>query len=62
MLQVMDNMEASWVLYVEVGTFTHLEQSKISLLTVNRSGIVTLTVQPDLIVSVIFMYYAGDYL
>jgi len=44
MLQVMDNMEASCVVYVKVGTFTHLEQSKISLLMVNKSGIVTLTV------------------
>jgi len=55
MLQVMDNMEASCVFYVKVGTFTHLEQSKVFLLTVNKSGIVTLTVQHDLIVSVIFM-------
>ena len=62
MLQVMDNMEVSCVFYVKVGTFTHLEQSKISLLTVNQSGIVTLTVQHDMIVSVIFMSYPGDYL
>jgi len=55
MLQVMDNMEASCVIYVKVGTFTHLEQSKIFLLIVKESGIVTLTVQHDLIVSVIFM-------
>jgi len=55
MLQVRDNMEASCVIHVKVGTFTHLEQSKISLLTVNESGIVTLTVQPDMMVSVIFM-------
>jgi len=62
MLHVMDNMEASCVIYVKVGTFTHLEQSKISLLTVNKSGIVTLTVQHDMIVSVIFMQYPGDHL
>jgi hypothetical protein len=55
MLQVMDNMEASCVFYVKVGTFTHPEQSKIFLLTVKKSGIVTLTVQHDLIVGVIFM-------
>jgi hypothetical protein len=55
MLQVMDNMEASCVFYVNVGTFTYLEQSKISLLTVNNSGIVRLTIQHDMIVSVIFM-------
>jgi len=31
MLQDMNNMEASFVLYVKVGTFTHLEQSTNSL-------------------------------
>jgi hypothetical protein len=55
MLQVMDNMEASCIFYVKVGTFTHHEQSKISLLTVNNSGIVMITIQHDRIVSVIFM-------
>jgi len=55
MLQVMDNMEASCGVYVKVGTFTYPEQSKIFLLTVKKSGIVTLTVQHDLIVSVIFI-------
>jgi hypothetical protein len=55
MLQVMDNMEASCVFYVKVGTFTHPEQSKISHLTVNKSGIVKLTVQHDLIVRVSFI-------
>jgi len=54
MLQVMDSMEASCVFYVKVGMFTHLEQSKIFLLIVKKSGTVTLTVQHDLIVSVIF--------
>jgi len=51
----MDDMEVSWVFYVKVGTFTYLEQSKIALLTVNKSGIVTLTIQHDTIVSVSFM-------
>jgi len=55
MLQVMGNMEASCIFYVKVGMFTHLEQSKISLLTVNKSRIVTLTVQHDMIVSIIFV-------
>jgi hypothetical protein len=55
MLQVMDYMEVSRAFYVEVGTFPHLEPSKMSLLTVNKSGIVMLTVQHDLIVSVNFM-------
>jgi len=62
MLQVMDNMEASCVFYVKVGKFTHLQKSKISLQTVNNSGIVTLTVQHDMIVIVIFMQYPWDHL
>jgi hypothetical protein len=62
MLQDMDNMEACCVCYVKVGMFTHLEQSKISFLCVNKSVIVTLTVQHDMIVSMIFMQYPGDYL
>jgi len=62
MLQDMDNMETSCVFYVKVGTFSHLEQSKTPLLTVNKSGIVRLTVQHDLIVSISFMYYPRDYL
>jgi len=41
--------------YVKVGPFTHLEQSEISLLTVNKMGIVRLTVQHDLIASISFM-------
>jgi len=57
----MDNMEASCVFYVNVGIFTYLEQGTISLLTVNKMGIVRLTVQHDLIVSVSFMYYPVDY-
>jgi len=57
MLQVIDNMEASCVFFVKVGTFTHIQKSNISLLTVNNSGIVTLTVQHNMIVSVIFMQY-----
>jgi hypothetical protein len=61
MLQVMDNMEVSCIFYVKVSMFTHLEQSKIALLTVNKSGIMTLTVQHDMIVSVTSMLYPGDY-
>jgi len=60
MLQDMDNMEASCIFYVKVSTFTHLEQSTTSLLTVNKSGIVRLTVQHYLIVSISFMYYPWD--
>jgi hypothetical protein len=58
----MDNMEASCVFYVKVGTFTHPEQNTIFLLAVNKLGIVRLTVQYNLIVSVCFMSYPGDYL
>jgi len=53
-------MEAICVFSVKVGTFTHLEQSKTSLLTVNKMGIVRLTIQHDLIVDVSLMYYPGD--
>jgi len=60
MLQDMDNMEASSVIYVRVSTFTHLEQSKTSLLIVSKSGIVRLTVQHDLMVSISLMYFPGD--
>jgi hypothetical protein len=62
MLQDMDNMEAICIFYVKVGTFTHLEQSITSLLTDNYTGILTPTVQHDVIVSVSFVYYPGDYL
>ena len=60
MLQDIDNMEASCVFYVKVSTFTHLEQRKTSRLTVNKSGIVRLTVKHDLILSICFMYYPRD--
>jgi hypothetical protein len=55
MLQDMDNMEASCILYLKVSTFTHLDQSKISLLTVNKSEIVRLTIQHGWIVEANFM-------
>jgi len=60
MLQDMDNLEASCIFYVKVSKFTHLEQSKASLLTVNKLGRVWLTIQHDLIVSVSLMYYPRD--
>jgi len=55
MLQVMNNMEVRCAFFVKVSTFTHFKQSKISLLTVTKSGIVTLTIKHDMIVSVSFM-------
>ena len=48
----MDNMEASCMFYVKVGMCTNLEESKISLLTVNKVGIVRLIRQHDLIVTI----------
>jgi len=55
MLQVLDNMELRCICYVKVSTFTHLEQSIIALMTVNKSGKMTLTVQHDKIVNVSFI-------
>ena len=60
MLQNIDHKEASCVFHVTVSTFTHLKQSKTSLLTVSESAIVRLTIQYDLIVSISFMYYPWD--
>jgi hypothetical protein len=60
MFQDLDNMEASCVIYVKVSKFTHLEQWKTNLLTVNQSGIVWRTIQQDFIVCVRLVYYAAD--
>jgi len=62
MLQEMDHMEASCVLYVKVGMFDQFEQRKFSVLTVTSLGIVMLTVHFDLIISVWFMYDPGNVL
>jgi len=55
MLQDMDNMEVRCMLYVNVDTFTHLQQSEMSVLSVNKPGIVWLTVQHDLNSTIGFM-------
>ena len=60
MLQDTDNMEASCIFSLKVSTFTHLEQCKTSLLTVNKTGIVRLTFQPYLIVNINFTCYPRD--
>jgi hypothetical protein len=60
MLQDMDNVEATCIFYIQVGMFNHLERSKSSLLTTNKTRIFRLTVQHDMIVSVNFMYYPGN--
>jgi len=62
MLQDMDNMEASCVFYVKVGTFNHLEHSKLCLLTVNKMWIVRLIIKHDMMFSVSFMQYTRDFL
>jgi len=56
----MDSMERSCVFDIKVGRFTECEQSQISLLTINKTGIVRPTMQHYFIVSICFMYYCGD--
>jgi hypothetical protein len=51
---------ASYIFYVKVGMLTHLEESETFILTINKTGIVRLTVQHDFIVSGSFVYYLGD--
>jgi len=60
MLQDMDIMEASCVLYVKVGRFNRLEQSNICLLTVNKMGILRLTIQHGMVFNDSFMWYRGE--
>jgi len=55
MLQDMDNMEASYIIYLKDGTFDQHEQSNIRVLTNTKWGIVMLTVQYDLGISVSFI-------
>jgi hypothetical protein len=55
MLQDMDHMESSRVLYVKVRMFDQLEHSKICVLTVISVAIVTLIVRYDMIVSICFV-------
>jgi len=62
MLQGVDYMEASSVLYVKVGMFDQLDQIQIRVLTVTSLGIVMLTVQHKLIVSLCFMQHPWDVL
>jgi hypothetical protein len=55
MLQDLNHMEVSRVLYVKVGTIVQLKQCKICVLTGIAVRIVMLFVRYDLIVSVYFM-------
>jgi len=52
MLQDLDHMEASCILYVKVGRFDQLEQSKIRVLTVTSVATVMLTIDHLLMVGV----------
>jgi hypothetical protein len=61
MLQHMDSAVVSRIIYVTVGKFNHLQHSQILLVTDNKAGIVRLTIQHDMIVSVSFIYYPGDF-
>jgi len=58
----MDDTEACCVIDVKAGMPDRVQSSKISILTVTKMGIVMLTVQHDLIVSVSFMEYPRDFL
>jgi hypothetical protein len=62
MLQGMDSMDASCIIWVNVGMFTHLGQCQIWDFTFHTTRIVKLPIPYDLIVSVRFMDYSGDYL
>jgi hypothetical protein len=55
MLQDSDKTEASCALYVKVGTFDQLEQSKVCILTVTQSGTVMLNIQHYMILSLSVM-------
>jgi len=55
MLQAIDDMEASCIYYVKVGTFDLLEQSKVCILIVTKIIIVMLTVQHNMIFIPSFM-------
>jgi len=55
MLPDMDNIGASCVWYVKVGTLNRLEQSKISVLTINTLRIAMLTIHHGMIFSMCFI-------
>jgi hypothetical protein len=58
----MDSMEAICGFNVKVGNLNHLERNQIWIVTVNKVGIVRLTVRHWIIVTVSFMYFLGDLL
>jgi len=60
MFRDIDHMQASSIVYVKVGTFDEIEQSRICILTVTTTGIVMLTALHHLILSICFMNDPGD--
>lgn len=58
----MDDMEASCIFYVYVGTLDQLESSKIRIWTVTTAGVVMLTIQLDLGFDICFMQDRQDFL
>jgi hypothetical protein len=60
MLHDMDQMEASCIIYVNLGVLNHLEHSQSWLVTINETGFVRLIIQYDFIVCFSFMYYSRD--
>jgi hypothetical protein len=55
-------MEASCIIYINIGMFGQLKQTKICLLAVTKLGIVMLTIQHELIFSISFMQDYWDFL
>ena len=56
MLQDMDLVEACCICYVEVGMLNQLEQIKICVLNVTKSGMAMLTVHHYMMSSICFVY------
>lgn len=56
----MDSMEASYVIYVNVGTFNQREQHKICIITVSSVGIAILSVQHYMMLMISFMKDSRD--
>jgi len=62
MLEDMDDVEASCILYVKVVTFDRLEQCKVCVLTTTTIGMVILTIQHDMMFSLSFKPDCWDFL
>jgi len=60
MLQDMDHMEASFVIYVKVGIFPNLEQSQNEVSTINKTRIIRQSTPHDSIATFRFMLCPND--